>query len=408
MNRCSLKTCLSLVVIGILAGITGIVLNLMIHEIQHYAFGWVLSGDVSFREVVVSASPLRRVLVLLACGAIGGIGWVCIHRYGSPLVSIKASVQDPRKLLPFKTTICHGLLQIVTVAMGSPLGREVAPREISVAFAAQWIRMTHPDPKTHKLLIACGAGAGLAAVYNVPLAASLFILETLLLDWGASAVGAAVLCCGTAVYVMRLGLGDLVQYPIPQTDLNSTLMLWAAAAGPVIAFGVSLFEKSLDRVPSFPRKSTKMIWISLLAFGTIGLLSIFFPEILGNGKAGNQLSFSFSIGWEYGLELFIAKWAAIWLAMLAGAYGGRITPSMMLGGMLALILAIAWNAALPVIPVAAAGFVGAAVFLGLAQKMPLTSAVFLLELTRFSPAYLFPVCLCMATAIPVFHYLQKK
>ncbi|MEN6566158.1 MAG: chloride channel protein [Veillonellales bacterium] len=138
-------------------------------------------------------------MVLVGCGAVVGCGWVGINRYGAKLVEIKTSVNDSQQQMPFKTTICHGLLQIVTVALGSPLGREVAPLEISAAFATKLSQLCHVDERTHKLLVACASGAGLAAVYNVPLASAVFTLETLLVDWSFSSLGAAMLCCGTAV-----------------------------------------------------------------------------------------------------------------------------------------------------------------------------------------------------------------
>ena len=94
--------------------------------------------------------------------------------------------------------------------------------------------------------------------------------------------------------------------------------------------------------------------------------------------------------------------------MLGGAYGGRITPSMMLGGMLALTLAIAWNSGLPPVSIGAAAFIGAAVFLGLAQKMVLTAMVFMLELSRLSTAYWLPLCLCMGSALLVWTCLQAR
>lgn len=126
---------------------------------------------------------------------------------------------------------------------------------------------------------------------------------------------------------------------------------------------------------------------------------MYFPEILGNGKAGNQLSFADNLTWQYALGLLASKWAAVLLATVAGAYGGRITPSMMLGGMMALISAVAWNAVLPEISVGAAAFIGATVFLGLAQNMRLTAIVFMLELSRLSTAFWFPMCVCMGVAM---------
>lgn len=407
MNQLNGKVLVYLLLVGILAGLTGIVLTFSMHTIQHYAFGYGFYGDVSFREVVEHAAPVRRVLVLMGCGLLAGLAWVGIHRYGPKLLSVKGAVDKPSQSMPFKTTLLHGTLQIVTVALGSPLGREVAPREISAAFATRLSQMGRVDEETKRLLIACASGAGLAAVYNVPLAASVFVLETLLLEWNFRSASAALICCSTAVYIVRLGLGDLVQYPLPQSGFDETLVLWAVLAGPVIACSVVLFEKSLKPFPTISRKSPKMIILAVAAFTAIGVLSMVFPEILGNGKAGNQLSFTFAITWQYGLALFGAKWLAVLLATAAGAYGGRITPSMMLGGMLGLVLAVLWNTVLPTIPAGAAAYVGAAVFLGLAQKMPMTAVVFLLELSRFSPAYLFPLCACLATALITYGYVKE-
>ena len=406
MNNLKFKVVVQLIVIGVLAGLTGIILTITLHTIQQCAFGGY--SESSFREIVEHALPWRRLMVLVGCGAVVGCGWVGINRYGAKLVEIKTSVNDSQQQMPFKTTICHGFLQIVTVALGSPLGREVAPREISAALATKLMQSCHVDEHTRKLLLACASGAGLAAVYNVPLASAIFILETLLVDWSFSSLGAAMLCCGTAVYIVRLGIGDLVQYPLPQVGFNEMLILWAVVAGPIIALGVVLFEKSLKPFPMLSRKNPKMIVVAILCFTAIGFISMWFPEILGNGKAGNQLSFTFAIDGQYGLGLFIMKWIAVILATAAGAYGGRITPSMMLGGMLGLLLALCWNMAMPAVPAGMAAFVGAAVYLGLAQKMPLTAVVFLLELSRFSPAYLFPLCICMSTALLTFTHLKEK
>lgn len=408
MKYLHIKTIAQLIILGIIAGLTGIVLIVFMHIIQHYAFGYSGAGEISFREIVEYVSPWRRLFVLMCCGIVAGLGWTVIHRYGQTLVSVETAVNKPNHSMPFITTICHSLLQILTIALGSPLGRETAPREISAAFAAKLIALWHVDAHQRRLLLSCAAGAGLAAVYNIPVASVVFTLETLIRDWSFRSISAALLACGTATCVVRLGIGDSLQYSLPQADFNETFIIWAAIVGPIIAISVILFEKSLKIFPSAYQNSSKTIFIALFAFTAIGFMSMWYPEILGNGKAGNQLSFTYSINWQYGVGLFGAKWLAVILALMAGAYGGRITPSMMLGGMLGLILAILWNEFFPLVAPGMAAFVGAATYLGLAQKMPLTAAILLLEMSRFSPDYLFPISVCLATSLPMFMYLQEK
>ena len=408
MKHLNIRTIAQLIILGIIAGLTGIVLIIFMHTIQHYAFGYSGEGEISFREIVEYVSPWRRLFVLMICGTVVGLGWKAIHRYGQTIISVEMAVNKPNHSMPFITTICHSLLQILTIALGSPLGRETAPREISAAFAAKLIPLWHVDAHNGRLLLSCAAGAGLAAVYNIPVASVVFTLETLLRDWSFRSISAAMLACGTATYVVRLGIGDSLQYSLPQANFNETFIIWAAIVGPVIAISVILFEKSLKFFPVVYQNSSKTVFIAILAFTAIGFMSMWYPEILGNGKAGNQLSFTYSIDWQYGIGLFGTKWLAVVLAILAGASGGRITPSMMLGGMLGLILAIVWNEFFPIIAPGMAAFVCAATYLGLAQKMPLTAAILLLEMSRFSPEYLFPICVCLATSLPTFMYLQEK
>lgn len=393
------------VLVGIFAGIVGIVFTNLLHVIQHFTFGY---NDLSFGVGVAQASGERRVWALLACGLVGGIGWVLIHRYGGKLVEVKDAVKDVTKEMPPVTTLIHSTLQIITVAMGSPLGREVAPREATSALITWVMRYVKLTNENRSLLIACASGAGLAAVYNSPVSATIFVLETLLLTWNVRALSSAFIACGIATFVVRLGLGDTVQYDMPQPVMIGSFAEFAVLIGIIIGVAVVFFDKSQAYLPKFDRKSPKMILLSVIAFGLVGLMAVYFPAILGNGKPGNQLTFAHLVPWEYGLGLFAAKWAAVLLAMGAGAYGGKITPSMMLGSTLALVVAIAWNFAIGPISIGLSAFLGAVVFLGLAQKMPLTSSVFMLELSRFSVELLFPIALAMGMGMITQAWLKDK
>lgn len=393
------------VLVGIFAGIVGIVFTNLLHVIQHFTFGY---NDLSFGVGVAQASGERRVWALLACGLVGGIGWVLIHRYSGKLVEVKDAVKDVTKEMPPVTTLIHSTLQIITVAMGSPLGREVAPREATSALITWVMRYVKLTNENRSLLIACASGAGLAAVYNSPVSATIFVLETLLLTWNVRALSSAFIACGIATFVVRLGLGDTVQYDMPQPVMIGNFAEFAVLIGIIIGVAVVFFDKSQAYLPKFDRKSPKMILLSVIAFGLVGLMAVYFPAILGNGKPGNQLTFAHLVPWEYGLGLFAAKWAAVLLAMGAGAYGGKITPSMMLGSTLALVVAIAWNFAIGPISIGLSAFLGAVVFLGLAQKMPLTSSVFMLELSRFSVELLFPIALAMGMGMITQAWLKDK
>lgn len=407
----SRKLFFSLIIVGILSGITGIVLSHVLHWIQHHAYHYALNGqEMSFLAGVTQASVSRRVLLLGGCGFLVGVGWYILHRYVGTPVSIQAAVKQPfHYRLPLLSTLYHGLLQIVTVGLGSPLGREVAPREISAALATWWCDWGKFNEEDTKLLIACAAGSGLAAIYNVPMAGIIFTLETLLLSYSARAITAAFITSAVATVVSRVGLGDAVQYNLPDAQVNVTLLVWAVVMGPILGGVVYLFKWSTQYFPWLKRDDKRIIVVAIIAFVFIGILAMYFPAILGNGKAGNQLAFAGLIDWQDSLQLMLVKWFVILLALAAGAYGGLITPSMMLGSALATIFVCYWNSlGWAYIPPESAALVGATAFLGVALNMPLTALVFCVELTRVSPAFLFPMILAMMGAYLSYRYLDRS
>ncbi|MDH2999815.1 chloride channel protein [Chelonobacter oris] len=400
---------LSLLIIGIIAGLVGFALTELMHFIQHHAFAYALHGEeLPFRIGAENAAPLRRWAVLTLCGVLVGFGWYTIQRKGSKLIGFKAAMAKPQQGMPFFTTFCHALLQIITVGLGSPLGRESAPREMSAAFASVWIKKVRLSDDDAALLIACAAGAGLAAVYNVPLAAALFILETLVVAINTRVIFAALLTAVTATMVVRYTLGDLVQYHLTETEINHALLWFALLAGGLTTPIVKLFRRTTALFPFLARDDKRIIPLAILLFSLIGVASIYFPDILGNGKAGNQLAFAGLLDWNDGLPLLLMKWLVVLFALAAGAYGGLITPSMMLGSILAFSLALGWNMVLPPVSGETAALIGATAFLAISLKMPLTAIVFALELTRSGSAMLLPLALAVCSAWCVEKWLFDK
>ncbi|SCB88153.1 H+/Cl-antiporter ClcA [Snodgrassella sp. R-53583] len=408
MVRLSPKLIALLLLCGAIAGVAGMALIGLLHLIQQVVYGISRVDGITFRNIVEQTSATHRLLALSGCGVIAGTGWFLLHRYASKLVDIKQAISNNAPSIPLSTTMIHALLQILTVGMGSPLGRETAPREISSAIADYISRRLAISAEERKILLSCSAAAGLAAVFDVPLAGALFALETLLFSFQRNHVIAALICCTTAAWVARLGLGSIPAYQLPAFTLNSSLLIWALLFGPVIVASSWLLQRQLAYCKPANRSSPRLIFISMAAFILIGAMAMWLPEILGNGKAGNELLFNDSIGWRYALALLIGKWLALLLATRGGAYGGFITPSMMLGGLIALLAATAWNSVLPSVPVVAAVITGATVFLAIQQKMPLTAILFVLEITNIAPDFIMPVSLCLLTALPCQQALNKQ
>ena len=224
-----------IIIVGIVAGLVGSFYTHLMHFIQHFIYDYSAADGLYFGQAVARVSPEHRLFALLLCGLVAGVGWVLIHRYGEPLVDIKKAVQDSTKSMPPITTFLHATLQIITVGIGSPLGREVAPREASAGIMSGLLKHVDMRSEDKTLIIACAAGAGLAAVYNSPLSAAIFTLETLLFTWNVRSMSAALLSCGLATLVVRhAGVGDVIQYALPQPPLYGSYQEFAIILGAVI------------------------------------------------------------------------------------------------------------------------------------------------------------------------------
>jgi H+/Cl- antiporter ClcA len=237
---------------GCIAGLGGLLLVICLHAIQHIAFGYSLDliiSHISFYEGVSTASPIRRVIVLLGSGLVAGFGWWMLYHYGKPLVSIGQAIKAKKPYMPVVSTIIHAFLQIITIAMGSPLGREVAPREMGAMFSIWFSTRLKLNTDNIRVLLACGAGAGLAAVYNVPLGGALFTLEVLLRTFNRRMVLPALFTSILATLISRFGLGNEHQYQIFDMSLSYSLLTWSLFTGPIFGITALWFSRIVVSAP---------------------------------------------------------------------------------------------------------------------------------------------------------------
>jgi H+/Cl- antiporter ClcA len=387
------------VCVGIWAGVGGMCLGLLLHFVQHWAYGYsihTLLSTQSFLQGVSASTPERRVEVLFVCGLIGGLGWWAMYRFARPPMGVSKALQSSDPRMPIITTTANAVLQIITVGLGSPLGREGAPREVGAMFAGWLSHRIALTPQESRVMVACGAGAGLAAVYNVPLSGTLFTLEVLLATFAMSAVIPALLTAVIATTVAWIGLGNESQYSVPVFELSDSLMVWSIVIGPLFGFIAYGFSRMVALARRHASHDWRLLPSCLLVFLMIGLASIFYPQLLGNGKGPIQLGFNDDVSLQLAATLLILKMLAMLASLRAGANGGVLTPSMSIGAMLAIVAGGLWNHFFPVAPLGAYAIVGAATFLAASMRMPITAIVIAVELTRVDHDYLFPVVFAVA------------
>ncbi|MFM0648757.1 chloride channel protein [Paraburkholderia bryophila] len=395
---------------GLGAGLGGMLLALLLHGIQHLAYGYSVThliSSESFLQGVSAAAPERRVLVLMLCGLVAGLGWWALYRFGRPLVSIRQAVKSDDPQMPPLSTTVHAVLQIVTVALGSPLGREVAPREIGSMLAGWLSRRAGLSVAQSRIMVACGAGAGLAAVYNVPLGGAVFVLEVLLGTFGWTALVPAIVTSAVAALVAQAGLGNEHQYLVPSLTLSASLVVWSVVCGPIFGAAAWGFTEITKRSRAAAPKDWRLPVLSLLNFAIVGVLAMHFPQLLGNGKGPAGLAFDGGLTIGLAAMLLVLKVVITVSSLRAGAEGGLLTPGLANGALLAIVLGGLWSLVWPGASLGSFAVVGATAFLAASMQMPITAVVLMFEFTRVSQDFLIPVLFAVGGAYLGFQACAK-
>ena len=247
-----------------------------------------------------------------------------------------------------------------------------------------------------RIAIACGAGAGLAAV---PLGGAMFVLEVLSNTTAPRAAAAAIAASVIVSTIAWIGLGDVSQYALPPLEISLPLVAASIVAGPVFGLAAYGFRVITNWATAHALHSWKKAPWSLAVFLTIGLVATQFPQLPGNGKGPSQLGFDGDLSGSLAACLLILKFLAVTASLRVGAAGGVLTPSLTVGALLATALCPVLTLVFPDISHAGFAIVGAAAFLASSMNMPLTAILLTLEFTRVSHDFCVPIFLAVAGSI---------
>ncbi len=396
---------LLVVATGVASGLFGDLMMLVLFSVQHLTYGY--QGG-TFEDAVRHAPALRTVVALAVAGCFGGLAWYLL-RAATPGQS--SEVDDAawnNKPLAFLRSLLSGLISEVVIGMGASMGRENGPRLMGGVSGSTLARFGGVSAEQRRLLVACGAGAGLAAVYNVPLAGALYTAEILMGSITLPVAMPALACSGVATATAWIYLPDHATYlGIPDYRFRLPVMIWALFAGPVTGLVASAWVRLVGWV-SFHRLSGVRSLIGMpLAFTALGVIAVRYPQLLGNGKDLAHDMFA-GAGGGIGLlaVLVVLKPLVTAMCLGSGASGGLLTPTMSTGAVLGALLGSAWSLAWPGAPTGAYALVGAAAMTGAGGQAPLSGLVLVLELTHSGFGLLVPMVAATLLATVVTRYLD--
>ncbi len=381
MNRRNLEFACAVVLVGLLAGLAGaattVLLDFIQHLTYHYRFGSLLDG-------VADSGRIRRVVGPMIGAALAGLGWWLLRRR-APVPTVEQAVTRPAPL-PRGAMTLDSVLQVLLVGSGASLGRENAPRESAVALGDLATSRWALTARDRQILLGCAAGAGLAAVYAVPVGGALFALRIVLRTWNIRAVVTALATSGLAVVVAAPFIhdGPVIHWPHPR--LSYLLIAVALLLAP-LTLGVGLvFRRLMDRARSrVAERGPRDTWLLIPALAAAGLLvgvcSHWLPELPGNGSSVLLVSVDRNLSVAAAGAILILKPLLTAFFLRAGAVGGLLTPALATGAALGALIALAVNTWTPThLNVAAVSLACAAGVLAVTQGSPGWAAIFVWEI----------------------------
>jgi chloride channel protein, CIC family len=317
------------VFIGIFSGLAVVCFRLAI-DWMHLALLGPLAQAHSWRLFAVPALA-GLVVAVLVLHLFPGIR-------GSGVNQTKAALYIFNGVIPFRTAVGKFICAAIAIGSGQSLGPEDPSLQIGASIASALGRWLHISREKLRLMAPVGAAAGLAAAFNAPISAVLFVIEEVIGRWSAGILGSVVLSAVSSVVIVRWFLGSEPLFRIPVTTFKRPTELIAyAVLGIVGGIASVIFAKSIGYLR--PRLKALPRWTQYFqpAFAglLVGLIAFLgFPQVMGAGYDSMDQAMHGQYAWKVLAILAVLKIVATTVSFVSGTPGGMFAPTLFIGAML--------------------------------------------------------------------------
>ncbi|MEO6785687.1 MAG: ClcB-like voltage-gated chloride channel protein [Chthoniobacteraceae bacterium] len=353
-------------------------------SLVHFALTQRNAGDVeSFSQLPVWG----RLVIPAIGGVLAGFAITFGMRWSRKRIStdyMEAIVLGDG-ILPVRASLVKSLSALFSVASGASIGREGPLVQLSAMIGSLVGRMRKTPTLQLRLLVACGAAAGIASAYNTPIGGALFVAEIVLGSLAMETFGPLVFASVIATLTVRQFLGEQPLYRIPPVRLGSNWeilphVLLGLLAGLLAPWFLRLLRGS-------ERLFSKLALPAFLRLGLggliVGVLAMRYPEVCGNGTSVVNQILRGDLIWQTLLILLVLKLVATAATFGSGAVGGVFTPTLFLGACLGTLFGHGLQVIWPGSPVLAQAFtvVGMGALLAATTHAPIMAIIMIFELT---------------------------
>ncbi len=386
-------------VAGILGALSSILFTLLTERVHHW-FGNSSLGVVD---------SMAR-LPWWGCLLVPTLGGVCagvILMLGQRLTRAQSSTDYMEAIaigngnVPTRASLVKSAAALFSIASGGSIGREGPMVQLAAVVASRLGRWRKFTPPQRRLLVACGAAAGIASAYNAPIAGSFFVAEIILGTIAMESLGPLVVAAVAATLTVRVLTAAHVLYKVPDFAEVSP---WEM--GPYVLLGIVMgllapaFLRSLRNAEKFFVALQFPIVLRLALGGlAVGAIAINVPSVCGNGYSVVVEIVNGKMLWGAVIGIFACKWLATMASFGSGAPGGVFTPSLFMGAGSGFLFGTGvhylWPAGAQ--DPRAFALVGMGAFLAAASRAPIMAVIMLFEMTM-SYDIILPLLLCSVIA----------
>jgi len=372
--------------VGLLAGIVAYILYKLIGLFTNLAF--FHEATTTFRSV--GGHHLGWWVIIIP--AIGGLIVGVMAKYGTSKIkghgipeAMEAVLVNRSRIEP-KVALLKPLSAAIAIGTGGPFGAEGPIIQTGGALGSLVGQVLHTTAAERKVLLACGAAAGMSATFNTPIAGVILAIELLLFEFKSRSFIPLVIAStlATAVHMELLGPGPMFQVGPVDFGIPHALPFYLVL-GPLCGLAAVVLSKALYWVEdSFEKLPVDELWWPAIGALGLGIIGYFVPRVLGVGYDTIGAILNGQLAWKLLLVVMIAKFAALVISLGSGTSGGLLAPTFLWSAAMGGLFAMIGNAIFPSAHLSPGAFalVAMGAVFGAASRATFAFIIFAFEITR--------------------------
>ena len=328
------------------------------------------------------------ILVPVAGGLVVGV----MAKYGSSKIkghgipeAMEAVLVNRSRIEP-KVALLKPISAAIAIGTGGPFGAEGPIIQTGGALGSLVGQVLHTTAVERKVLLACGAAAGMSATFNTPIAGVILAIELLLFEFKARSFIPLVIAStlATAVHMQLLGPGPMFSVSAVDFGIPHALPFYLVL-GPLCGIAAVLLSKALYWVEdTFEKLPLDELWWPAIGALFLGIIGFFVPRVLGVGYDTIGDILNGNLAWKLLLVVMLAKFAALVISLGSGTSGGLLAPTFMWSAAMGGLFAMIGNHVFPSAHLSPGAFalVAMGAVFGAASRATFSFIIFAFEITR--------------------------